>query len=432
VTSRPITHGSHHTRRIWLHETGPGVVEHLTGDQVAALLAVPGAVKLAPATGGRWRLTGHRRVGLLRITPRTGEPFELHIKPKIPVPHLLFLLGYAPQDPWQPDPVTVPDSDDLLPAMADLFALTARRTLDTGILHGYRTVEEDLPLVRGRIRTGAQLRRAGLPLPVSVEYDDHTRDIAENRILLAALHRTARVPGIAPTSRTLLRHLANRLTGVQRLPSGSALPRWTPNRLNARYRRALRLAELILTDRSVHLDAAGRHSTDGFLLDLAPVFESFLTAALSQALRPHRVSCKPQDTRHRLDEAGIIPIRPDLLLHRGGEILTVIDAKYINLTSQAPPTGHMYQLLSYCTVLGLPHGHLVYATAGSTKPTQHVIRNSGTAITAHVLDMTLPPKSLLHAVTDLAAETVKSMPVPGAAPMDIIDAALRGRSGPAS
>ena len=278
MTSRPGAHGSHPIRRIGLHETGPGVVEQLTGDQVAALLAVPEAVKLAPATGGRWRLTGHRRVGLLRITPRTGDPFELHIKPKIPVPRLLFLLGYAPQDPWQPEPVTVPDSDDLLPAMADLFALTARRTLDTGILHGYRTVEEDLPLVRGRIRTGAQLRRAGLPLPVSVEYDDHTRDIAENRILLAALHRAARMPDIAPTSRALLRHLANRLTGVQQLPSGSALPRWTPNRLNARYRPALRLAELILAERSVHLDAAGRHSTDGFLLNLAPVFESFLTA----------------------------------------------------------------------------------------------------------------------------------------------------------
>jgi 5-methylcytosine-specific restriction enzyme subunit McrC len=108
--------------------------------------------------------------------------------------------------------------------MADLFARTARRTLDGGILHGYRAIEEDLPLIRGRIRTSRQLRRAGLPLPVSVQYDDHTRDIAENQILLAALYRAAHIPGIGPTSRAQIRHLANRLTGVQPVRPGSTLP----------------------------------------------------------------------------------------------------------------------------------------------------------------------------------------------------------------
>ena len=88
---------------------------------------------------------------------------------------------------------------------------------------------------------------------------------------------------------------------------------------------------------------------DSYLLDLAPVFENFLTAALGEALRPHHMQCRPQVTRHRLDEAGLIPIRPDLIVHRAGKILTVIDAKYIDLASKAPPTKHMYQLLSYCT-----------------------------------------------------------------------------------
>jgi 5-methylcytosine-specific restriction enzyme subunit McrC len=224
VTSHPNVQGSHHIRRISLHETGPGVVAHLTGDQVAALLAVPEVVKLTPAQGGRWRLAGHRRVGLLRIATRAGEPLELHIKPKIPIPNLLFLLGYAPHNPWQTGPVTVPEGEDLLPAhgrpVRPHRPENPRRRHPARLPRHRRGSSAD----SGRIRTSRQLRRAGLPLPVSVQYDDHTRDIAENQILLAALYRAAHIPGIGPTSRAQIRHLANRLTGVQPVRPGSTLP----------------------------------------------------------------------------------------------------------------------------------------------------------------------------------------------------------------
>ncbi|WP_240501721.1 McrC family protein, partial [Streptomyces neyagawaensis] len=174
-------------------ETGPGTVRELTGDQVAGLLCVPGLVRLTPASGGRWRVAGNRTVGLVRLRTPAGDTIDLRLHPKLPVRNLLFLLSHAPDDLWLPDPVTAAAADDdLLPALAALLARTTRRTLESGVLHGYRTVDEDLPLVRGRIRTGDQLRRVGLPLPVAVRYDDHTPDIAENRVLLAALHRAAR------------------------------------------------------------------------------------------------------------------------------------------------------------------------------------------------------------------------------------------------
>ncbi|MFE1989630.1 McrC family protein [Streptomyces mirabilis] len=388
---------------ITVDETGPGTLLHLTNDQVAGLLRIPQLVRLSPASGGRWRLTGNQKVGLVRLSTPSGGAIELRLRPKLPVRNLLFLLAYTPTDPWRPETVTAAEAPDLLPALAQLLARTARRTLQGGVLHGYRTLEEDLPLVRGQIRTADQLRRTGLPLPVAVRYDDHTPDIAENRILLAALHRAARLPGIPTRTTTLLRHLANHLNGVHLLPAGAPLPSWTSTHLNARYTPLLRLAELLLADRSVQLGSANATAVDGFLLDMPAVFERFLTLALSTALARHGIRCAAQEQHHRLDTEGHIRMRPDIVLYRAGRIVTVVDAKYATLDTTAAPTGHLYQLLSYCTALGLRHGHLVYAATTRRHATDHVIRRAGITVTAHALDLDQPPAGLLATISALAA-----------------------------
>nr|WSY51649.1 McrC family protein [Streptomyces sp. NBC_00886] len=383
-------------------ETGPGVVRELTGDQLAGLLGVPGLVRLSPATGGRWRLAGNQKAGLVRLRTPSGGTIQLHLRPKLPVRNLLFLLCYAPADPWLRETVDAAEADDLLPALADLLARVTRRTLDAGVLHGYRTVEEDLPLIRGRIRTADQLRRVGLPLPVAVRYDDHTPDIAENRILLAALHRATRLPDLPVRTGLALRHLAHHLDGVLLLPPGAPLPRWTPNRLNSRYAPALRLAELLLSDRSLRPTGQLPTTADGFVLDMPAVFERFLTLALTDALARRGVRCAAQEQHHRLDQAGHVRLRPDLVLYRAGRTVSVVDAKYASRHAPAPPTEHLYQLLGYCTALGLPHGHLVYAATTRDGPTEHVIRRAGISVTAHALDLDRPPAELLTTVSDLA------------------------------
>ncbi|MGW0211374.1 McrC family protein [Streptomyces sp. NPDC003233] len=386
-----------------MDETGPGTLLQLTDDQVAGLLRVPGLVRLSPASGGRWRLAGNQKVGLVRLHTPSGGALELRIHPKLPVRNLLFLLAYSPTDPWRPETVTAAEAEDLLPALAELLARTARRTLEAGVLHGYRTVEEDLPLVRGRIRTADQIRRTGLPLPVAVRYDDHTPDIAENRILLAALHRAARLPGVPTRITALLRHLADHLSGVHLLPAGAPLPSWTPTRLNARYSPLLRLAELLLSDRSVQPEGATATTVDGFLLDMPAVFERFLTLALGGALARRGIRCAAQEQHHRLDTEGRVRMRPDMVLYRTGRIVNVVDAKYAMLDTAAPPTGHLYQLLSYCTALGLRHGHLVYAATTRRHATEHIIRRAGITVTAHALDLGQPPTALLTSVSALAA-----------------------------
>ncbi|MGA6874735.1 hypothetical protein ACO8D0_22940 [Streptomyces pratensis] len=83
-----------------------------------------------------------------------------------------------------------------------------------------------------------------------------------------------------------------------------------------------------------------------------------------------------------------------------------MDAKYTFLRGAAPPVEHLYQLLAYCTALGLTHGHLVYAaTTSGPAPTDHVIRRSPVTITAHALNLNEPPAALLAQTAALAART---------------------------
>jgi 5-methylcytosine-specific restriction enzyme subunit McrC len=80
----------------------------------------------------------------------------------------------------------------------------------------------------------------------------------------------------------------------------------------------------------------------------------------------------------------------------------VVDAKYKAETPAGYPNADLYQLLAYCTTLGLRRGHLVYA-AGAAAPAVHTIRNAGVEIACHALDLATSPAHLLTQIRNLAA-----------------------------
>jgi 5-methylcytosine-specific restriction endonuclease McrBC regulatory subunit McrC len=65
------------------------------------------------------------------------------------------------------------------------------------------------------------------------------------------------------------------------------LPAWTESRLNERYVPALRLAEIILRNMSAEA-GLGRHVVASFVVNMATVFEDFVTTALREALDSYR------------------------------------------------------------------------------------------------------------------------------------------------
>jgi 5-methylcytosine-specific restriction enzyme subunit McrC len=84
-------------------------------------------------------------------------------------------------------------------------------------------------------------------------------------------------------------------------------------------------------------------------------------------------------------------------------VVAVVDAKYKAHT----PAPDAYQMLAYCTVYGLRHGHLVYVT-GDQPPIRHVVRNAGVEIVCHALDLSKPPEALLEQVDLLAARIAEA------------------------
>ncbi|MDX2850930.1 restriction endonuclease [Streptomyces sp. PA03-3a] len=377
---------------------------HAVGQAVAASGIVDATPD--PHVPGHWRLRAGSMVGAVALTVPGEGSVTLRVTPKVPIARLFFLLGYtlSPNRAPYDEDVDVAEQSEVLPAFAHAFERQLARALAQGLVQGYRTTEESALVVRGRVREAEQIRRHfGATLPVEIVYDEYTTDTAENRILRAAAERLLRLPGVtAPVRRRLAHHRA-RLAHASPLVRGQALPVWRPTRLNARYHGALRLAEALLRGASAE-HGAGPLRVDGFLFDMNKVFEDFVCTALREALIPHGGRAELQAKGVHLDQDNAVRMRPDLVWYAGAAgagPLAVVDAKYKAEKRDGYPDADLYQMLAYCTALGLSEGHLVYAK-GNEPHAAHRIRNAPVTIHQHALDLDQPPAKLLAEIRGLA------------------------------
>jgi 5-methylcytosine-specific restriction enzyme subunit McrC len=384
-----------HPRRVVLRELDPVGEAARLSDAEAAWLAGTGLVAIRALGGGNWQLLPCGKVGAVRA----GD-LDVQVKPKTDIAQVLFLLCYASDPGFRPEDMSGAPGGDLWHVVGESLARLCERALAPGILQGYTTVDETLTLVRGRIRIGDQLaRRPGLLLPLEVRYDDYVPDIAENQIMRSALRRMAAVPGLPGPIRGRLTYLDGRLDGVTVLPARAPVPEWRPSRINVRYVPALRLAEVVLRNQSAE---AGPDDVTvaAFVVSMPRVFEDFVTAAISSALDEHPGETVAQYVSH-LDVDKSIEIKPDVVHLRDGFPAAVFDAKYkLEDSTSGYPNADAYQMLSYCTALGLAQGWLVYAEGTTTGPRQ--ILNTNVEIVHYSLDLTSSPANLLSQIQHLA------------------------------
>lgn len=386
-------------------ELSDAEAEALTSADLAVVSRTPGTTE--------WSVTPGRKVGVVQA----GE-IQISVEPKVSVERLIFLLGYASSPSyWRDHSVQLDEDVELPEALAQAFTRLASRALKQGLLQGYTTVEDSLPVLRGRIRVTDQIsRRYGSGLPLEVTYDDFTFDVAENQILLAAVRRLLRMPRLTARVRHGLQRLRLQLSGVTGLRRGESLPRWQPSRLNTRYQPALRLAERILAGESFEQRIGDLH-VSGFVVEMWKIYEDFVCVALREAMAS-RGTASLQHRMH-LDRAERFDLRPDFLwtAHDGDQV--VVDAKYKAEKPAGFPQADLYQLLAYCTVLGVTNGHLVYAK-GEEPALAHKIRGAAVTIHCHTLDLDQPPANLLEQVAELAGRLGSQL---GAAGHDVVDAA---------
>lgn len=390
--------------RVELAENDPEGTVLAISDKDATALSGLRLVDVQPCGVDTWRLVPmDNRAGAVRI----GE-LDVVVRPKASFASVLFMLGYARDPGFVPREIEGLAADDLWPAVGETLARLAERALRQGVLQGYVTREESLAVLRGRMRVADQIaRRPGMLLPLEVTFDEYEADIPENQILRAALHRMALVPRLSTSLRTRLAHLAGRLDGVSPLIPGAPLPAWRLSRPNLRYQPALQLAELVL--RSVGLSTSkGGEPVAGFVVDVAVVFEDFVTTALREALAVLSPSGRTAGQyKDWLDEGARVRIKPDVVHFVGRVPRLVFDAKYkLGYGDGGYPTSDMYQVLAYCTALGLPRGYLVYAGSrvDGARPMEHRVLNTAIDVVQWPLDVGASPAELLGQVRLLAAE----------------------------
>lgn len=387
-----------------LVEHAPAVTRPLP-DEVGRALAASRIVEAAPDpyTAGQWLLKAGSKVGAVSLRSAHAEPVTLRITPKVPIARLFFLLGYS-LDPrgWRDSEVDVAEHRDLLPALAHAYERQVDRALGQGLLQGYRRTEETSLVVRGRIREADQIRRRfGAAIPVEITYDEFTADIPENQLLRAGVERLLRLPGVSRPVRRRLLHQRARLVDITPLIRGQLRPRWQPSRLNVRYHHALHLARVILDGASAEHRSGGL-LMDGFLFDMNRVFEDFVCIALREALLSWGGRSVLQAKGVHLDEDDAIRMKPDFVWYGAdGRPLVVADAKYKAGKPEGYPDADLYQMLAYCTSLGLGEGHLVYAK-GNAPHARHRVRRAGITLHQHALDLDQQPKVLLAEIEMLA------------------------------
>ena len=358
----------------------------------------------------------------LTIVPVAGEDAAYHLKPgstvgaveigdlsvlirpKIGIPQLLSLACYA-MGVFKSQEERLFDFEEEAETSPDTLALAltaaARRAFSRGLLHGYRTEEEALHTVRGRIRFADQIRhRFGIPLPIEVRYDEFTDDITENQLVKAAL---ARLGGMRLRSHEARRRLGwiaamlENVSSVEYPPNN--MPEVAFDRLNEHYREVVGLSRLILRHSAFESSRGGVRAT-GFLMDMNTLFQEFVTVALREGLGVSERVFREKNI-DTLDVDGKVKLRPDLTWWHGGLCLFVGDAKYKGIENESVPNADLYQLLAYVTALNLPGGLLIYAQ-GEAETVSYSVRHSGKRLEVSALDLSGSLDAVLERTKGLA------------------------------
>ncbi len=340
-------------RTVMLTERGPRRVRLAPADVEFLLAAHAGRIDVAP--------TGRR--GVYRLTPRgvagvvAAPTRRLVIRPKIPLQNLFFLLG--PDDPASAsrDEAAPAPSPDLLDFLAGRLARLLTERAAAGLRRGYRERAEEGPFLHGRIDVPAQLRRGpGRKDRLHGLRDDFTADVACNRAPRATAERLLASSLLGGSARGALSAALCGFEEVGAAPLTSAVfAEAEADRLAEGYGPLLELCRL-LADALGPGDASGPAARPAFLLDMERVFERYVTRGVVGAFGGDGRTATAQETH--VVAAGV-EMRPDVTVRRDGRPALVVDAKW-KRTIGAPAPADLYQMLAYCTALGVERAVLVY------------------------------------------------------------------------
>jgi 5-methylcytosine-specific restriction enzyme subunit McrC len=260
--------------------------------------------------------------------------------------------------------------ETLLEIFITLFCNRLFEAVRRGLPRRYVPLEEDLPVLRGRLDVARQFTvLAAAPNRLACRFEALNPDIALNRIMKAAVARLLRHARSMRNQRRL-RELSFAFTDVAATPAGE-LP-WSAvviDRTNRMWRQLIDLAKLLLGER-FQRTSSGSQRGFSLLFGMNTLFEEYVGRLLQRRLPcdfdvrlqgPRRFALTDVDS-----ERPRFATVPDIVLGRNGETVMVIDTKWKRLSAAIddPKRGvsqsDIYQMMAYSHVYRCPRTMLLY------------------------------------------------------------------------
>ena len=367
---------------------------------IALLRESADRLRVSPSvTAGKWVIKATSHVG----TFAAGNT-QIVVKPKVKYSELLELVVYSTgsmrfglrQFDYQ-------SNQSLLGGAAAIFARLAEQTFVSGVDRDYVTRRENLIAMRGRLDIAQLLGRGGLGTPLPCRYEEQTMDTPRNRIVFQAALTAAKHASSTPALHHRLMSIVRTLDEVSAFSRADFGFVGSHSRLNSHYAPLIVLAKLIIDGSSIRA-RPGAVSASSFTINMNQVFEDLVSVGLQRHLGHRWIVTKQHKTK--LDEANRFMIEPDVVISDSRRTPRyVVDAKYKVSDNARARVADLYQLHAYSTVLDLPEGLLVYATADADPPMREVIvRHSGKILRSTPLNLTGGVDTIDRGLRSLAAE----------------------------
>lgn len=292
-------------------------------------------IRCDPTRDGRWRLTVKDAVGLVSV----GD-LQIHVLPKIPQAHLLFLWSKSGHFPALEDFAgSIAVGANLWHLIADWFVTAAEQVLRRDLIRDYSEVSGALRTKRGKLKVLGTARAyyAGR-LELHCEYEEFGADTPLNRLLLEATKIVLRGPNVEFGLRRRAWAIRARMEDIGELEATDL--RATPDRRSYHYTDAITLAKHLI--RSVGRDLGkGTASAWTFLIRTPEMVEEGVRNVLKEKL----------SGRWGVEKRGVqivgsaMTLNPDLVFNGG---LAIGDVKYKLLHSNWVRPD-LYQLTTFVT-----------------------------------------------------------------------------------
>jgi 5-methylcytosine-specific restriction enzyme subunit McrC len=291
-------------------------------------------VRVRPAGAGQWHVVVSNAIGVIAL-----KDLQVIVRPKIPLPHILYLFGRSGEFPRLDEELaTVAKDRSLLDLVATWFVTASETVLRLGLVRDYQQEADELSTARGRIEPlqTARLYYAGR-LAMACEYEEFGFDTELNRILRAAGGLVTEISSINPEVRRRSRRVVARLEEASELRYSDL--RASVDRRTLHYANAWLLARSLLT-------SFGRSPTLGselawtFLIRTPEMIEAGIRSVLQEHLGPKRVWKKGMHL-----PGSTLTVNPDLIF---GQPAAIGDVKY-KLSSGEWVRPDLYQVVAFAS-----------------------------------------------------------------------------------